>query len=1465
MVASLAVISAHMGLLRLLLLLQPAIAPDGSLWVFGGNGNGQLGTGTRASQMSPTLQSSVGSRAVSVAPGERALLTVSQDGAVWGMGDNRYYILGVGHRSDSKSLNLETSPLRSLKTLGVGSAFVTRVSVGNRHGWALRSDGQVWAWGYNSNGQLGNGVLDATLSSPVRQPVRVATDVSAIAVGPRHSLYHKRDGTLWACGANDNGQLGMDLGSGLLTTPTKIEDVGVLTREMSTSSEHTLLLLTNGSVVGFGLNDHGQLGVGDTASRFSPTIVRFADGQTEAVVAISAGFRHSLLATASGRLYACGRNKKGELGSTKATTPLLFTRVEGIADKVVQVAAGGRQEGGHSIALTEKSAVWSFGWNANGQLGLGDRADRSNPQEIGGTATRYPSGSVEETAAIYAGSDYSVIRKDRCSKGEFRISKQNRTTVVCISCPVAERCDEPARGPAMTCKAGNGVGCGCREGEYRISAPDAKRIDCIKCPNASRCTGYDCRSGFGMGCGCKDGEYRISHPDSTKLECIKCPVPGRCSGYSCTTGAGVGCGCRAGEFRISDFGLTPKNLTCIGCPHAARCSGYSCISGEGVACGCEAGKFLREKAGRSGVMCQACKYPARCTGRGALSAPMRAASPWRRGGCLPGSEGIGCKWCDTDGYYLHQDVCVPCPSNTRNLIALLAAVTLVVLPTLAWQLAFFATEHGPLKLYGRIPLDREVSTALSGVLLNHLQLSLIIWHFDFSWPTTMHEFGRIGYAVACFDFGAIAHVSRCAYTAKDETEVAWWRLLISFGALLFTTVLWFSVYRSFGMKQRVSKRKRYRAINAVHATNSILFVGLFGSALRCVLPHSDQPLLGEVIAYRSDTCKDLAHWGLLRACDIFQSVALSLGSSDVKWQPSVQLNGTYSAIRTYGTATGQAVGGAKAKYTSNVFLSSDDVLPIENYSYPIRHETASRGYALELPLHTDGILSQSSSKIAVGDLRSLCFFVGLAALLGVAVLLPRYWLKLLLRGSNQVANWNGTAILVGRPMWVDQSYKAKYGWLFMRYRPMRWWWEFVVLGRKASLVALAMMLEKAPLSFAVATLAICLASIMMQALFKPYTTGQDELTDREVRQPFRPGDLDPEKDGKQRYRFDLDGVACSVSIESHSRKPWELSQESGNMECALRVAEPSAFSDASGPVDAVEMASLLSLVVQTSMGLASTAPQGEASSVPGNLPLIVCAAATAAPLVLAALILARGIKKRQVFRDEATGRVLPVGKVSSEVTLMGSKDCEAESRARPMAPAGRRRGAVAGGEFDPALMLAAEAETKKPSKKREDAEPRKGKSGKDKGSTGSKGASKEEGTKKKKKSSSKEKPKKPRKDKAKGDASPVKTSEAEPLNEEPEPVRRAPQPKPRTRRSRSVVSSSDGGAAMRAASEAPALSALPSLAEDPTAKAPIPRSRRSRSVVAGMSNGAAARAAKEAAGMSMQRMQRIASEDAEDA
>lgn len=326
----------------------------------------------------------VGTPYKSVAVGYFHTLAVRTDGALYAWGWNRSGQLGDATRLD------RTAPTR----IGSGSDW-TAVAAGEYHSLAIKADGTLWAWGLNTDGQLGLGDTNLRL-----QPVQVGKDKNwtAVVAGKNHTLALKSDATLWAWGRNFNGQLGVaanDVSN--RTMPTQVGAATTWTA-VAAGADHSLAL--QGNVLwAWGLNDDGQLGDNTVVQKTVPTAVDGTNTPNTQWAAVAGGGRHTLAVRTDSALFVWGSNAQSQLGSGLAGPVLVPTRW-GLGADWELVAAGAT----HSLAKKRDGTLWVWGDNARGQLG--------SPSLPAVVATPTQLGSATDWAQPLAGLDTSFVQRN---------------------------------------------------------------------------------------------------------------------------------------------------------------------------------------------------------------------------------------------------------------------------------------------------------------------------------------------------------------------------------------------------------------------------------------------------------------------------------------------------------------------------------------------------------------------------------------------------------------------------------------------------------------------------------------------------------------------------------------------------------------------------------------------------------------------------------------------------------------------------------------------------------------------------------------------------------------------------------------------------------------------------------------------------------------------------------------------
>ena len=322
-----------------------AVASDGNAYAWGSNQYGQLGDGTITRRTTPVRVSKpVGAPTdftfVQVSAGYWHSLAIGNDGNVYAWGDNTYGQLGNGTTGGYQTtpVRVQTPDRKTYPDLPADFTYV-QVSGGGNNSLAVGSDGNAYAWGLNQYGQLGNGTT-TNRNTPVRvsKPADTPMDFTYVQVsgGAYYSLAVGNDDNVYAWGINQYGQLGNNTSNTFANpVPMRVRDPanptdtsqGLKAVQVSGGYEHSLALGSDGYAYAWGRNYEGQLGNTASGSTVNPVPVRVRDpaNPTDAIqglkaVQVSAGFQHSLAVDSDGYTYSWGNNQYGELGNDSIST-----------------------------------------------------------------------------------------------------------------------------------------------------------------------------------------------------------------------------------------------------------------------------------------------------------------------------------------------------------------------------------------------------------------------------------------------------------------------------------------------------------------------------------------------------------------------------------------------------------------------------------------------------------------------------------------------------------------------------------------------------------------------------------------------------------------------------------------------------------------------------------------------------------------------------------------------------------------------------------------------------------------------------------------------------------------------------------------------------------------------------------------------------------------------------------------
>ena len=378
-----------------------AIKQDGTIWGTGSNSVGQLGIGNTDNQLTLNQMTAIeGKIPKYISYGSNYTIVLMTDGTIWGTGINNS-LLNFGHGQ----LGLgNTSQVTSLTQIMLSGKIAKSIYCGFTHTIVLITDGTIWGTGNNSRGQLGLGDNTRRFTLNQMDTTMLSGKIpKSISCGDAHTIVLMTDGTIWGTGYNAYGQLGIALGNTTDQTRLTLMNTtmlsGTIPKSISCGGFYTIVLMTDGTIWGTGLNDLGQLGIGNTAdkSTLNPMDTTMLP-QGIIAKSISCGRFYTIVLMTDGTIWGTGNNQFGQLGigNTTAQTRLTLMNTTMLSGTIPKSISCGIN---HTIVLITDGTIWGTGDNQFGQLGLGDLTQREILNKMVGNNNnniKYIPGMTEE-------------------------------------------------------------------------------------------------------------------------------------------------------------------------------------------------------------------------------------------------------------------------------------------------------------------------------------------------------------------------------------------------------------------------------------------------------------------------------------------------------------------------------------------------------------------------------------------------------------------------------------------------------------------------------------------------------------------------------------------------------------------------------------------------------------------------------------------------------------------------------------------------------------------------------------------------------------------------------------------------------------------------------------------------------------------------------------------------------------
>jgi len=349
------------------------------LWLWGGNFIGRLGDNSTTNKSSPVQTVSSGTNWKVVFSGREHIGAIKTDGSLWLWGSNADGELG------NNSTNVQSSPVQTVS----GGTNWQSASFGFDHSAAIKTDGSLWLWGGGNFGRLGNNST-ASQSSPV-QTVSGGTNWKSVSLMRCNSAAIKIDGTLWLWGSGGLGQLGNN-STANQSSPVQTVSGGTNWRSVSIGAYHSAAIKTDGSLWLWGLGNIGLLGTDSVTSQSSPVQTVSGGNNWRSV---SLGNQHSAAIKTDGSLWLWGNGSFGRLGDNTTTNKSSPVQTVSGGTNWRSVCLGNQ----HSAAIKTDGSLWLWGRNFSGQIGDNSTTSQSSPVQTVSGGNNWRSVSVYEASA----------------------------------------------------------------------------------------------------------------------------------------------------------------------------------------------------------------------------------------------------------------------------------------------------------------------------------------------------------------------------------------------------------------------------------------------------------------------------------------------------------------------------------------------------------------------------------------------------------------------------------------------------------------------------------------------------------------------------------------------------------------------------------------------------------------------------------------------------------------------------------------------------------------------------------------------------------------------------------------------------------------------------------------------------------------------------------------------------------
>lgn len=348
----------------------------GRVWGWGYNAQGQVGNNSIIDTATPVSVLGTAKTFLKIVAGQNHSIGIDKNGQVWSWGWNAQGQLGDNSVTSRRT---PVSVAGAVKT-------IYEISAGANHSNAIDGTGLVWSWGFNGSGQLGDNTT-ISKNTPV-SIVGTRKTFCKISSGDSHVLGLTNSGAIWAWGSANNGRLGDNQQVTNRCTPVSVLGTTKTFCQISAGTSTSYGIDKNGRLWGWGTNTAGQVGINSTGFAFTPMSVL---GAVKTFCRVSGGTSFALAIDKNGRVWGWGNNGSGQLGDNTTTQRLTPVSVAGAVKTFCRIVAGkgSGSSGLYSLGIDKNGLVWAWGSPSNGKLGNALINSRLSPTSVLGAVKTF--------------------------------------------------------------------------------------------------------------------------------------------------------------------------------------------------------------------------------------------------------------------------------------------------------------------------------------------------------------------------------------------------------------------------------------------------------------------------------------------------------------------------------------------------------------------------------------------------------------------------------------------------------------------------------------------------------------------------------------------------------------------------------------------------------------------------------------------------------------------------------------------------------------------------------------------------------------------------------------------------------------------------------------------------------------------------------------------------------------------